>query len=62
MIDKGSHFHIGSKMDFEEKAKKNFAETNAFVEASENPFNQVLDRVCQLLNEFPSKKLIPLWQ
>ena len=58
MTDKGGNFYIGSAKDFDEKAKKYFGDTNAFVELSENPFKEILDNVCQLLNRLSSKKLI----
>ncbi len=54
----GNHFCIGSAIDFEEKVQKYFTYTNAFIELSENPFKEILDKVRQLLNKFASKKLI----
>ena len=62
LTDKGNNFYVGSAKDFEEKAKKYFMDTNAFVELLENPFNQILDKVCHLLNQLSSKKLIQPWQ
>ena len=62
LTDKGNNFYVGSAKDFEEKANKYFMDTNAFVELLENPFNQILDKVCRLLNQLSSKKLIQPWQ
>ena len=62
VTDKDGHFYIGLVKDFEEKAKKYFADTNTFVELLENPFKQISDKVCQLLNKLSSKKMIEPWQ
>lgn len=58
LTDKGNNFYVGSAKDFEEKAKKYFTDTNAFVELSENPFNQIFKEVCHLLNRLCSDKSI----
>ena len=62
LTDKGNNFYVGSAKDFEEKANKYFMDTNAFVELLQNPFNEILDKVCHLLNQLSSKKLIQPWQ
>ncbi|CAF5228348.1 unnamed protein product, partial [Rotaria magnacalcarata] len=50
VTDKGNNFYIGSAAEFEQKATKFFSDTNAFIELSCNPFNEILDKVIQLLN------------
>ena len=37
-------------------------DTNAFIELSENPFDEVLNKVIQLLNKLRGEKLIFKWQ
>ncbi|CAM4931088.1 unnamed protein product, partial [Rotaria socialis] len=39
-----------------------FPDTNAFIESSCNPFNEILDKVIQLLNTLRGKDLIRKWQ
>ena len=58
LTDKGHNFYIGSANEFEKKVDKFFAETNAFIELSYNPYNEILDKVNQLLDKLQSKKLI----
>ncbi|CAF1465655.1 unnamed protein product [Rotaria sordida] len=62
VTDKGNNFYIGAASEFEEKGEKFFQETNAFMEISINPFNQIQDQVIQLLNRLQSKRLILQWQ
>ena len=62
LTDKGHNFYIGLNREFKNKVEKFFSDTNAFIELSCNPFNQILDKVIQLLNKFYSKKLILKWQ
>ncbi|CAF1578519.1 unnamed protein product [Rotaria sordida] len=62
MTDKGHNFYIGSYVEFEKKAQQFFQETNAFMELVENPFNEALDKVVQLLNRLREKKVISAWQ
>jgi hypothetical protein len=62
VTDKGSNFYIGSVSEFEKKVEKFFSDTNAFVELSYNPFNEILDSVIDLLDKLQSKKLILQWQ
>ncbi|CAF1410921.1 unnamed protein product [Rotaria sp. Silwood1] len=62
LTDKDNNFYIGLTKELEEKIQKYFTDTNAFIELSENPFNQILDKVCQLLNNFASKTLTKQWQ
>ena len=62
VVDKGSIFFVGSISNFEQKVDKFFHDTNAFVELSHNPFNEILDKVVQLLRRLSSKKLILQWQ
>ena len=42
--------------------KKYFTDTNAFVQLSENPFNDILNRIIQVLKTLASQKLILQWQ
>ncbi|CAF1442759.1 unnamed protein product [Rotaria sp. Silwood1] len=58
LTDKGNNFYIGSTVEFQQEAQKFFSDTSAFKELSSNPFNEILDKVVQLLNELASKKLI----
>ncbi|CAM4787294.1 unnamed protein product [Rotaria magnacalcarata] len=58
VTDKGNNFYIGSAGEFEQKAAKFFSDTNAFIELSCNPFNEILDKVIQLLNTLRGKDLI----
>ncbi|CAF5060766.1 unnamed protein product, partial [Rotaria magnacalcarata] len=62
VTDKGNNFYIGSAVEFEKKAQKFFSDTNAFIELSYNPFNEILDKVTQLLNTLRGKDLIRKWQ
>ncbi|CAF4266377.1 unnamed protein product, partial [Rotaria sordida] len=62
VTDKGNNFYIGSASEFEKQAEKFFQETNAFIEISINPFNQIQDHVIQLLNRLRSKQFILQWQ
>ncbi len=62
ITDKGHNFYIGSATEFEKKVDKFFSETNAFIELSYNPYNEILDKVNQLLDKLQSKKLILQWQ
>ncbi|CAF4887223.1 unnamed protein product, partial [Rotaria socialis] len=62
VTDKGNNFYIGSALEFEQKATKFFSDTNAFIELSCNPFNEILDKVIQLLNTLRGKDLIRKWQ
>ena len=56
VTDKGHNFYIGSANEIEKKREKFFQDTNAFEELSHNPFNEILDRVIELLNKLQSKK------
>jgi Na+/phosphate symporter len=62
VTDKGHHFYIGLTSEFENKVEQFFSDTNAFMELSYNPFNEILDKVVQLLDKLQSKKLILQWQ
>lgn len=62
LTDKGNNFYIGSAIEFEKKVQKFFSDTNAFMELSSNPFNEILNKVIQLLNRFRPTKLILKWQ
>jgi hypothetical protein len=62
LTDKSNNFYIGSSEELHTKAQKYFLETNAYIQLSKNPFNEILDKVTQLLNQLRSKKLILQWQ
>jgi hypothetical protein len=62
VTDKGNNFYIGSAIELEQKAAKFFSDTNAFIELSYNPFNEILNKVIQLLNTLRGKDLIRKWQ
>ena len=61
-LDKGNNFYIGLAENFEQKMQKYFTDTIAFVQLSENPFNDILNRITQVLKTMASKKLIFQWQ
>ena len=62
LTDKGHNFYIGSAAEFEKKAQKFFSDTNAFLELSDNPFRETLNRVVRLLNTLRGEKRILKWQ
>ncbi|CAF1513519.1 unnamed protein product, partial [Rotaria magnacalcarata] len=62
VTDKGNNFYIGSANEFETKAQTFFFDTNAFAELSSNPFNEIFDKVVQLLGALHQKGLIRKWQ
>ena len=62
LTDKGHHFYIGLEKEFHRKAEKFFSETNAYVEVAENPLDELLNKVIQLLNTCYSKHLVLKWQ
>ncbi len=62
LTDKSNNFYIGLASEFKKKAQTYFTDTNAYMELSTNPFNEVLNKVVQLLNQLRSKKLILKWQ
>lgn len=62
VTDKSNNFYIGSSIEFKKKAQTYINETNAYIELTSNPFNEILDKVNQLLNQLRSKKFILKWQ
>ena len=58
VTDKGNNFYIGSAAECEEKVQKYFADTNAFIELSNNPLREILNKVWHLLHQLESDKLI----
>ena len=58
ITDKGHNFYIGLAIEFEKKAQQFFSDTNAFIQLSENPFNEIQDKVIELLNKLRQKKFI----
>ncbi|CAF4889660.1 unnamed protein product [Rotaria socialis] len=58
VMDKGNNFYIDSVGEFEQKTGKFFSDTNAFIELSYSPFNEILNKVIQLLNTLRGKDLI----
>ncbi|CAF1379607.1 unnamed protein product [Adineta steineri] len=62
VTDKSNNFYIGSAIEFEKKVQQYFMDTNAFIEIKENLFNEIVNKVTQLLNNLRSKKLILQWQ
>lgn len=62
LTDKSNNFYIGSAIEFETKAQNYFAETHAYLELHDNPYDAILNKVIQLLNNLRSKKLILKWQ
>ncbi|CAF1348914.1 unnamed protein product [Adineta steineri] len=61
ITDKSKIFYIGSKIEYEKKAVKYFSDTNAFAELTNNPFNEILNKVIGLLKTLSSKKFIYQW-
>lgn len=62
VTDKGNNFYIGLANEFEKRVQKFFSDTNAFIELSSNPFNELFDKVVQLLKTLRQKDLIRKWQ
>jgi hypothetical protein len=62
LTDKGNNFYIGQTIEFEKKVQQFFFDTNAFMQLSNNPFHEILDRVIKLLKHLESKRLITNWQ
>ncbi len=62
LTDKCNNFYIGLASEFQKKAQKYLRDTNAYMELTDNPFDEVLNKVIQLLNNLRSKKLILQWQ
>lgn len=62
VTDKSNNFYIGSVIEFEKKVQQYFMDTNAFVQITENPLPEILNKVIHLLNNLRSKKLILKWQ
>lgn len=60
--DKSNNFYIGLASEFKRKEQAHFTDTNAYVEIHTNPFDEVLHKVTQLLNDLRSKKLLLKWQ
>ena len=56
--DKSRNFYIGSVVEFEKKVQTFFQDTNAFVELSANPFDEIKNEVIELLNKLREKQLI----
>ena len=56
--DKSGVLHIGRKKDYIEKAMKYRADTCAYEELTDNPFNEIFFHVVQLLNKLCSVKRI----
>ncbi|CAF1487920.1 unnamed protein product, partial [Adineta steineri] len=62
VTDKSNNFYIGSAIEFEKKVQQYFMDTNAFIKIKENPFNEILTKVTQLLNNLRSEIFILQWQ
>ncbi|CAF1550666.1 unnamed protein product [Didymodactylos carnosus] len=56
LTDKGHNFYIRLASEFEKKVENSFRDTHAFIELSYNPFNEIFDKVIQLLNKPQSNK------
>ncbi|CAF5007261.1 unnamed protein product [Rotaria sp. Silwood1] len=56
--DKSGVFHIGSMDDYERKAVEYREKTNAYIELSENPLQDIINKVTRLLNDLQLKKQI----
>ena len=62
VTDKSNNFYIGLKDNYERKVERYFSETNAFIEITDNHFQEIFDKVTHSLKAFASKKLIFQWQ
>ena len=62
LTDKSNNFYIGLTSEFKKKEQAYFNETNAYIQLNTNPFDEVLNKVIQLLNQLRSKKFILKWQ
>ncbi|CAF1527436.1 unnamed protein product [Adineta steineri] len=56
--DKGHNFYIGSQIEFEKTVQKFFQDTNAFMELSYNPFNEIQNKIITLLNQLRKDECI----
>ncbi|CAF1533984.1 unnamed protein product [Adineta ricciae] len=61
LTDKGHNFYVGSASEFEKKCQQFFHDTNTFMELTENPFDDLLNKVIQLLNSFYYKHIRPIF-
>ncbi|CAF4283385.1 unnamed protein product, partial [Adineta steineri] len=62
VTDKSNNFYIGSAIEFVKTVQQYFMDTNAFIVIKENPFNEILNKVIQLLNNLRSNIFILQWQ
>ncbi|CAF1627964.1 unnamed protein product [Adineta ricciae] len=62
VTDKSNNFYIGSKTEYEKKTVNYFSDTNAFIELRENPFNEIMIEVTNLLKTSAKDKIICQWQ
>ena len=62
VTDKSNNFYIGLTSEFKKKEQAYFNETNAYIQLMDNPFDEVLNKVIQLLNQLRSKRFILKWQ
>ena len=62
VTDKSNNFYIGLTSEFKKKEQAYFNETNAYIQLNTNPFDEVLNKVIQLLNQLRSKRFILKWQ
>ena len=62
VTDKSGIFHIGSKLDYQQKAEAYRHKTGAYIELESDPLWPVFDKVVHLLNNLRSKDHIRAWQ
>jgi hypothetical protein len=62
VTDKSGIFHLGNKLDYEQKAEAYRHKTGAYIELESNPLWSAFDKVVRLLNDLRSKEHIFAWQ
>lgn len=62
VVDKGDYFYIGHSKQFERKAQEYFTKTNAFIQITDNPLDDMIQRIHGKLTTLASNKLILQWQ
>ncbi len=58
VTDKSGIFHLGTKLDYEQKVEAYRQKTGAYIELESNPLWPIFDKVVHLLNDLRSKKYI----
>ena len=62
VTDKSGVFHIGQKVDYDQKVEKYQQKTGAYIELSSDPLMDTFYKVVRLLNDLNTKNQIKVWQ